>query len=74
MAKKEKLELDIVLVARTAPDRDISTSKLVRTLESIIRHAVQMRMPEFEVEIRSLKADWPGAPESFPEYDLRTQK
>ena len=72
--RTEKLELDIVLNARKAPDRSISTSRLVGTLESIIQRAVQARLPEFEVEIRSLKANWPGAPENFPEYDLEKQK
>ena len=70
MSRHKKLEIDIVLNAKYAPDRDLSPSKLARTLESIIKNAVQMRLPGFEVEVRSLKANWPGAPENFPEYNI----
>ena len=74
MVKIENLEIDIVLNAKKAPGRDISTNKLVRTLEDIINSALQARFPEFNVEVRSMKANWPGAPENFSEYDLEKQK
>ena len=74
MSRFKRLSIDIVLNSNVAPDRDLSPSRFVRTIEGIIRDAVQVRMPGFEVEIRSLKANWPGVPENFPEYDLEKQK
>jgi len=70
MEKPVKIELDIILNARQAPNRDLSPARFAGTLESIICNAVQSRLPFCEVEIRSVKANWPGASESFPGYDI----
>lgn len=70
MSKAVKIELDVVMNANQAPNRDLSPTQFVGTLESIICTAVQSRLPLCEVEIRSLKANWPGAPDNFPEYDI----
>ncbi len=73
MAKPVKIKVDIVLSATEAPDRELSPSRFARTLEGIICNAVQLRLPEYSVEIRSLKADWPGASENFPDFDMEKQ-
>jgi hypothetical protein len=65
-----KLEIDIVLNAKRAPERELSPSRFADTIEGIICDAVQMRLPGFEVEVRSLKANWPGASENFPEFNI----
>ena len=66
----EKLKVDIILNAERAPDRNISPSRLALTLEDIIKNAIQMRFPDFEVEIRSVKANWPDSDKNFPKFDM----
>jgi len=70
MSKPVKIEVDIVLNASQAPNRDLSPSRFAGTLESIIRNAIQSRLPSCDVEIRSIQANWPGARESFPGFDI----
>ena len=70
-AKPIKIELDIVMNATQTPDRDISPATFAGTLESIICSAVQSRLPNCEIEVRTLKANWPGAKDSFPGFDIR---
>ena len=65
-----KIDIDIVLNAKRAPDRIFSPSRLAGTLENIIRHAVQTRLPDCDIEVRSLKANWPGAPENFSGFHI----
>ncbi len=66
MANYETLKVHIKLESRKEPDRGLSPSTLCGTLQDIIRSAVQTRFPEYEVEVASLEAEWPGSDKEFP--------
>jgi hypothetical protein len=63
------IKLDIVMKSDVSPERYISSSKFVNTLEGIINRAIQLRIPEIDVEINSIKAEWPGAPDNFADFE-----
>ncbi len=62
MSKKDKLYVHIKLEASKAPDMERSSINVRGTLESII----QYRFPEYDVEVATLEADWPGSDKNFP--------
>ena len=67
--RKPKLEISIVMHADQAPELERSSSKFGATVEELIKRVFQQRLPLFDVSIRSIKADWPGAPGNFVGYE-----
>ena len=61
MPKIKKLYVHIKLEASEAPDYERSPVNIRGTFESII----QSRFPEYDVEVVSVEADWPGSEETF---------
>lgn len=66
-----KLCLDITISCQSKPDRELSPTNLINTLEDIINKAFQARFPEYEVEIIKLNADWPDSKKEFPEFNRK---
>ncbi|KKN67680.1 hypothetical protein LCGC14_0459390 [marine sediment metagenome] len=66
MERRQKLLVHISLESKVKPDMERSPSKVLSTLENIINRAVQVRFPEYDVEIGRLEGNWPDSEEEFP--------
>lgn len=64
--KRGKLKVHITLESEVKPAMERSAAKVLGTLNSIINHAVQVRFPEYDVEVGSLSGDWPDSDKEFP--------
>ncbi len=66
---KTTLLMHISLESKVKPEMERSPTRLLRTLESIINTAVQVRFPEYDVEIGRLEGNWPDSEKEFPTVD-----
>ena len=66
---KNKLLVHITLESPMKPEMERSPSRVIKSIQNIITQAVQLRFPEYDVQIGRLEGQWPDSDKEFTTID-----